>query len=127
MLSGGSSVSWSVTWLAMTVTVHDSLAPKLVAGSRVKVVGPPLTVAVWAPVFTHEIVNQVPVTLTGSLKLMVMLVSRAIFTAPGAGVVLETRGASHGFSGEVVLRGLGGQRKSRCCCCRYRCRRCPRA
>ena len=42
MLSGGSLVSWSVTFAARTVTVHDSLAAKSVPGSIVNVTGPPV-------------------------------------------------------------------------------------
>src|SRR5262245_32722091 len=101
MLSGGSSVSWSVTWVATTVTVHNSLDAKSASGSRVNVVGPPLTAALWVPL-AHEIVNQLPVAFTGSLKLSVMLALRAIPTAPFAGVVLETVGAW-----SALLRGSG--------------------
>jgi hypothetical protein len=38
--SGGSLLSWSLTPVAATVRVHDSVSARLVAGSTVKVVGP---------------------------------------------------------------------------------------
>src|SRR5688500_3350096 len=87
--SGGSVRSWSVTFAALIVTSQLSTEAKSVSGSRVKEVGPPLTTAVRAPL-SHVIVNQVPEALTGSLKLMMMLLLGATFTAPGAGTVLET-------------------------------------
>src|SRR6266498_6008733 len=102
MLSGGSSVSWSVTWLAITVTVHNSLYAKSVSGSNVKLVGPPLTAAGWLPLVAHKNVNQLPVTSTVSLKLIVILAAMATPIAPFDGVVLATAGAM-----SWLFRGLG--------------------
>ena len=68
MASGGSFVSWSVTCDATIVRVQSSLPAKSVAGSRVKVVGPPLTVAGWVPLPAHEMSNHEPATSTGSLN-----------------------------------------------------------
>src|ERR687886_1525513 len=102
MLSGGSVASWSVTLAAKTVTVHVSEPTKSDSGSSVKVVGPPLTAAVWAPLELHEIENQLPVTFTGSLNVIVTLLFSATLPAPSAGLVLVTAGAwSPG------LRGFG--------------------
>src|SRR5919201_3346829 len=102
MLSGGSVASWSVTFAAKTVTVHVSEPVKSVSGSSVNVVGPPLAVAVWPSLELHEIENQLPVTFTGSLKVIVMLLFRATSPALFAGLVLETVGAW-----SPVLRGFG--------------------
>ena len=93
MLSGGSVASWSVTFAAKTVTVQVSEPTNTASGSSVKVVGPPLTVAVWPSLELHEIENQLPVTFTGSLKVIVMLLLRATSPALFAGFVLETVGA----------------------------------
>src|SRR5918912_63327 len=93
MLSGGSCVSWSVTFAAKTVTVHVSAFAKFVSGSSVKVVGPPLTVAAWLPLEPQEIEYQPSVTFTGSLKVIETFASSATSVALFAGVVLATDGA----------------------------------
>jgi hypothetical protein len=93
MLSGGSSASWSVTALARTLTVHVSPPAKSAAGSSVNVVGPPLTAAAWAPLLPQVIVNQLPLTLTGSLKAIEMFSLAATPLALSAGTVLATAGA----------------------------------
>src|SRR5918912_4090017 len=92
MLSGGSIMSWSVTFAAKTVTVHVSEPVKSLSGSSVNVVGPPLAAAVWPPLELHEIENQLPVTFTGSLNVIVTLLFSATSPAPFAGVVLDTAG-----------------------------------
>ena len=102
MLSGGSCVSWSVTFAAKTVTVHVSAVAKSVVGSSVKVVGPPETVAECPSLVPHEIENQLPLTLTGSLKVIVTLLSTAMSAAPFAGVVAATNGAA-----SWLFRGFG--------------------
>ncbi len=84
------------------MTVHSSSLAKSLSGSRVNVVGPPVTVAVWAPDDAHEIVNQVPVTLTGSEKVMSMLEARATPVAALVGVVLDTVGARSAGSWAVT-------------------------
>src|SRR6266508_1470676 len=94
MLSGGSAVSSSATWAASTVTVHDSADANSVDESSVKLVGPPLTVAVCEPLFAHATVNQLPITLTGSLKVTVIVASSATLVAFGAGAVAITNGAT---------------------------------
>jgi hypothetical protein len=92
MKSGGSLESWSLTWLAETVTVHCALLAKLTVGFKVKLVGPPETVAVWV-VLPQVILNQLLMTVTGSLKLMVMLASTRTLEAFLPGELLETKGA----------------------------------
>src|SRR5919204_1644960 len=102
MLSGGSLMSRSLTLAAKTVTVHVSESTKSESGSRVKVVGPPPTVAVWPSLEVQEIENQLPVTFTGSLNVIVTLLFNATSPAPFAGLVLETVGAA-----SPLLRGFG--------------------
>ena len=72
------------------MTVQVSSLAKSVSGSSVKLVGPPLDGAVCAPLVAQEIVNQGPVTFTGSLKPIVMSESSATPIAPFAGPVVET-------------------------------------
>ncbi len=93
MVSGGSLASWSLTCAATIVTVQLSPAAKSAVGSRVKVVGPPETVAAWAPLVVHVMPNQLPATSTGSEKVMARLALIACWVAPLAGVVAETDGA----------------------------------
>src|SRR5215212_4967555 len=102
MVSGGSSASWSATLAATTVTVHDSLLAKSPVGSRVNVVGPPLVAAACEPLDAQLIVNQLPVTSTGSLKVIVTFEPTATPEAPADGVVDEIFGAS-----SAVPCGLG--------------------
>src|SRR5919204_2843725 len=102
MLSGGSTASWSVTFAAKTVTVHVSEPTKSASGFSVKVVGPPLTAAVWPSLELQEMENQLPVTLTGSLNVIVMSLFNATSPAPLAGFVLETKGAA-----SPLFRGFG--------------------
>ena len=92
IVSGGSIASWSLTRLASTVTVQLSPSTKSLSGSSVKVVGPPDTVAVCAPLVVQDIVNQLPVTLTASLKVIVTEPFGDVLP-PGVGAVLATDGA----------------------------------
>ena len=76
-MSGGSFASWSVTCAAKTVAVHTSAEAKSTFGLSENVVGPPVTTVlagVRVPLVGHAIWNQVPVTFTGSLKVIVRLV-----------------------------------------------------
>src|SRR4051812_2708933 len=110
MLSGGSTVSWSVTSAATTVTVQVSPWEKSELGSSVKVVGPPETVAVCAPLALQEIEYHEPVTLTGSLNVIETLEPTSTPEAPLGGTVEATLGATsaaHDVVGEPVLRGVG--------------------
>src|SRR5437667_7574076 len=110
MLSGGSFVSWSETFAATTVTVQLSPGTKSVSGSSVKVVGPPLTVALCEPLAPQEIEYQTPLTFTGSLNVMLTLALVATSVAPFAGVVDETEGATSAKQlkvGEIRFLGFG--------------------
>ena len=111
MVSGGSSPSWSVTWEANTVSVHDSPIARVLAGSSVNVVGPPVTVAATLPVVEQSRVNHDGPTSTGSLNVTRRFAVVGKSVAALAGTVLVTLGAAsgalHGLSGEAVLRGVG--------------------
>src|SRR6185295_8573434 len=96
ILSGGSFASWSVTWAAKTVVVQVSFCVKSTLGLIVNVVGPPVTTVsatLRVPLVVQTIWNQLPVTLTGSLKVTSMLVFVACCVAPLVGVVAVTVGA----------------------------------
>src|SRR3954447_25802814 len=93
MVSGESAASTSVTFAARIVTVHDSPVVKLPAGSMVYAVGPPVAVAAWVPLAAQAIVNQLPFTFTGSLKVIVTFASVATPLTPLAGDVELTLGA----------------------------------
>src|SRR6187455_2946064 len=92
MVSGGSFASVSLTFAAKTVTVQLSPFAKFESGLSVKDCGPPETAAVCAPEVAHEIVNQLPVTFTSSLKVSETFASTATSVAPFAGVVACTDG-----------------------------------
>src|SRR6476469_226974 len=97
MLSGGSFAAWSVTCAAKTVTVTNSPLAKSTFGLIVNVVGPPVTTVsatLRVPLVAPTIWNQLPVTLTGSLNVMLMLVLFACWVAPLVGVVAVTLGAA---------------------------------
>ncbi len=105
MLSGGSMASWSVTCAAMTVTVQDSLFAKSRSGFSVKVVGPPETVAVCAPLEAQLIENHEPATFTASENVIATLAEVATFVAASAGFVDVTVGAAS--APPVLLSGSG--------------------
>src|SRR6266550_6846663 len=101
--------SWSVTCAATTVTVQVSLPTKSVTGSSEKVVDAGVATAGCGPLVEQEIVNQVPVTITGSLNVTEMFAPTATPLAPADGVVRLTAGGwSLQFpSGDAELRGVG--------------------
>src|SRR2546422_9080776 len=111
MLSGGSSRSWSVTWLAKIVTVHGSPNVKSESGFSVKLIGPPPTVAVCEPLLVQEIWNQAAVTFTGSSKSIVMFEPSGTWDSVAAGEVWKISGAKsppeQTLKGVEVVRGLG--------------------
>jgi hypothetical protein len=72
----------------------------------VKVVGPPVTAAVWAPEVAQVRSNQVPVTLTGSLKVIEGEASSATFGVPFAGVVDATLGATSPTTGAIEMSSM---------------------
>src|SRR5438309_10741816 len=111
MLFGGSTVSWSVTWAARTVTVQLSENAKSTVGSSLNVVGPPVWAAACEPLVVQPIVYQGLETSTGSLNVIVMSVLKATPVAPASGEVAVTAGAvsaGQEWSGDAVLGGGGG-------------------
>jgi hypothetical protein len=74
--SGGSLLSWSLTPAAATVRVHDSVSARLVAGSTVKVVGPPVIVTATLPLIEQRSVMASGARVTGSVNVTVGLTSR---------------------------------------------------
>jgi hypothetical protein len=92
--SGGSSTSTSVTFEASTVTVQVSPIEKSVSGSSVKLCGPPLCVAVCAPLVAQAMLYQPAAATTGSEKFTVMFVASATSIAPFVGDVELTIGAA---------------------------------
>jgi hypothetical protein len=107
IVSGGSFVSWSLTFAATIVAVHVSAVTKSLSGSSVNVVGPPVAVAVCAPLVVQLSVYHEPVTLTGSLNVTVTFASTGTSEAPAAGDRPATDGAS---SAVPLLRGFGADR-----------------
>src|SRR5262245_56622019 len=97
MASGGSFASASVTCAATTPTVQVVPDGSVGVGSSTKLVaGPAPVVLVNATgVATgHSSVKAVPVTLTGSLNVIEMLVLPPTFVAPLTGTVDATLGAA---------------------------------
>src|ERR671920_2407525 len=101
MLSGGSPASWSATCGAKTVVVQMTPSGRSVVGLMVKTVFPPLGVMVASAGLTvrtmvappaHVSWNQLPVTLTGSLKVMAMSVEGETPVALLSGEVVDTDG-----------------------------------
>src|SRR5262245_44802858 len=95
MSSGGSTVSTSLIWFAITVTVQVVLAGSSPLGlSVIEEPGEPVTPSDCALLGAgHSIENELLLAVTDSLKLTTMFVSRATSVAPSAGEVVETLGA----------------------------------
>ena len=103
--------SWSRILAGVRVTVQVSLLTKSESGLRVKMLGPPETAAVWAPLVPQEMLYQGAVTVTASEKVRERLASRATPVALLAGVVelrvgAESSSASE-FVGEELFRRTG--------------------
>src|SRR5919199_1331136 len=106
MLSGGSTESTSLIWLATTLTEQTTPSGRLLVGSTVHfaggrslfgsrvtpVVPEPLTWKV-CRLPSHTIVNELESTVTASLKVNVMFVFAATSVAPSAGEWAVTAGA----------------------------------
>src|SRR5258706_13392967 len=92
------------------VAVACLMNPESVSGFRTKLVGPPLTVAVRGPL-VQEIWNQLPVTFTGSSKLIVMFPSLGTCVSLFAGEVANISGSKSPTGQTVIavelLRGFG--------------------
>src|ERR671927_225717 len=94
MLSGGSTVSTSLIWLAITFTEQTAPSGRLLVGSRViDEPGEPLTEKLSGVPVGHSSVNELEVTVTGSLKVKVMFVFAATSVAPSGGEWAVTAGA----------------------------------
>src|SRR6266516_4929388 len=95
MLSGGSTVSTSLIWFAITFT-EQTVPPgrSLVGSSVIEEPGEPLTEKLFGVPVGHSSVNELPLAVTGSLKLTTMFVFTATWAAPAAGLVLLTLGAA---------------------------------
>src|SRR4051812_36535337 len=76
------------------VTVITSLSAKLIGGLSVKLVGPPVTEAATVPVVPLLMENHCPATVTGALKLIVMLVDADTSVAFAVGLTDAIVGAS---------------------------------
>src|SRR6266550_8906358 len=95
MVSGGSIGSVSLIWSAITVTVQVVFRDRLAVGSRVMAEpGEPLTVKACGVPVGQSSVNELPVAVTGSLKLIKMLAPIGTPVAVSAGLVLVTLGAA---------------------------------
>src|SRR4051812_41527503 len=94
-------LAWSTTWVPSTLTKIVSLLGSVDGGDRVKVMGPPDTLAVIGPVAALVIVNHGPVKLTDSLKVIVIGLVTETLVAPLAGEVATTTGGTGG--GKIAL------------------------
>src|ERR671938_833081 len=96
MLSGGSTASTSLIWLAITVTVQTVPAGRSAFGwSVIAEPGEPLTLNAFDVPVGHSIVNELPVAVTASLKLTTTLLFRSTSAALSAGEVVVTDGAAY--------------------------------
>src|SRR5437764_15428516 len=97
MLSGGSTVSTSLIWFAITFT--EQIVPSgrsLVGSSVIDEPGEPLTVKLFGVPLGHSSVNELPEAVTASLKLTTIVRSTATCVAACAGQLLVTDGAASG-------------------------------
>src|SRR5207248_9823759 len=95
MLSGGSTVSTSLIWFAITFTEHTVPSGRLLVGSSViDDPGEPLTEKLSGVPVGHSSVNELFDAVTGSLKLTTMFVCTATWSAASAGEVVLTEGAA---------------------------------
>src|SRR5437763_3881239 len=95
MLSGGSTVSTSLIWFAITFTEHSVPSGRLLVGSSViDEPGEPLTEKLSGVPVGHSSENELVVAVTASLKFTTMFVFTATWSAASAGEVVETLGAA---------------------------------
>src|SRR5947208_11868286 len=108
MLSGGSIASTSLIPAARTVTVQTAPFGRFDVGSSVIVEpGEPLRVNDCAEPVGHSSVNELPLAVTGSLKLTTMFAFLATSVAPSAGVVVLTLGAASCVVNEKLVFAAG--------------------
>ena len=94
MWSGGTP-STSLIWFAITLTAQTVPSGRLLVGSSViDEPGQPLTVNDSGVPVGHSSVNELPLAVTDSLKFTTMFVLIATWSAPSAGDVEVTDGAS---------------------------------
>src|SRR5207302_1777306 len=95
MWAGGSTVSTSLIWFAITFTVQIVPSGRSLVGSSViEDPGEPLTEKLSLVAVGHSRVKELPEAVTGSLKLTTMFVFTATWSAASAGEVLVTEGRS---------------------------------
>src|SRR5919199_5183701 len=109
MLSGGSTESTSLIWLAITVT--EQIVPSgrsLVGSGVIAEPGEPLTLKLSGVPVGQSSVNELVVAVTGSLKLTTMFVFTATWSAASAGDVVVTVGAASAVANEKLVFAAGG-------------------
>src|ERR687883_579857 len=95
MLSGGSTVSTSLIWFAITFTEQTVPSGRSLVGSSViDEPGEPLTEKLSGVPVGHSSENELPLAVTGSLKFTTMFVFTATWSAASAGDVVVTDGAA---------------------------------
>src|SRR5919202_6233313 len=108
MLSGGSTVSTSLIWFAITFTTQSVPSGRSLVGSSViDEPGEPLTVKLSEVFVGHSSVNELVVAVTGSLKFTTMFVFTATWSAASAGDVVVTDGAASAVANEKLEFAAG--------------------
>src|SRR5438552_3625421 len=107
MWSGGTP-STSLIWFAITLTAQTVPSGRLLVGSSViDEPGEPLTVNDSGVPVGHSSVNELPLAVTGSLKLTTTFVFFATSVTPSAGLVLLTLGAASCVVNEKLVFAAG--------------------
>ena len=108
MWSGGSTVSTSLIWFAITFTVQIVPSGRSLVGSSViEDPGEPLTEKLSLVAVGHSRVKELPEAVTGSLKLTTMFVFTATWSAASAGEVVDTLGAESAVAKEKLEFAAG--------------------
>src|SRR5207248_5037245 len=108
MLSGGSTVSTSLIWFAITFTEQTMPSGRLLVGSSVIAEpGEPLTVKPSGVPVGHSSENELVDAVTASLKFTTMFVFTATWSAASAGDVVETDGAASAVANEKLEFAAG--------------------
>src|SRR5438105_10088353 len=108
MLSGGSTVSTSLIWFAITFTEQTVPSGRSLVGSSViDEPGEPLTEKLSGVPVGHSSVNELPLAVTGSLKFTTMFVFTATWSRPSAGEAVETLGAWSAVAHEKLKFAAG--------------------
>src|SRR5690242_20576284 len=108
MLSGGSTVSTSLIPVAITFTEQTVPSGRLLVGSSVAVEVPePLAEKLSGVAVGHSSVNELFEKVTGSLKLIVMFVFTATWSALSAGEVVVTDGAASAVANVALAFAAG--------------------